>query len=224
MAASFPMTALCSGVPPIDALSFSGAPGPRDLGAQRVSWNPQLRFGAEQGGRTVWESLCQIQGSVVRAIPAAVCSVDHAEALRQHPRRRRWWLAPIEYNRPFAIVGADRRSFLGEEPSKGSGPVAPPANQPRIHDVIAVHHDSGWHRVVHPVVGSPSCRRECAKTECCPLPCHGAMMILGPWERRIVAIRIPRGDRADGANRDSAGIRRARRAGIHGSDVDRCWS
>ena len=183
------MTALCSSVPPVAVISFSSAPGPCGLGVQRVRWIPQLRLGADQRGRTVWESLHQIRGSVVRVNPAAVFSVDHVEALRQQPRT--WRLAPIQYNRPFAIVGANQRSFLGEEPSNGSGPVAPPANQPRIHDVIVVHDNSEWHRVVLPVVGSPPCRREWGKTECCPLPCYGAM-ILGPWERRMMVIRIRR--------------------------------
>ena len=56
----------------------------------------------------------------------------------------------------------------------------------------------------------------CPETERRPLPCQGqGAMILGAWGRDTMAMRIPGSYCADGADCDSAGIRRSPRTGIY---------
>ena len=143
-------------------------------------------------------------------------SVYHYKALGR--RRHAGRLLPIEHNRPYASVAEGERNDLGDEPSSGPGSVAPPAVRPRAHDVVAVHEDSGFRCLGHAVLRSPSCRRGCPETECRPLPCQGqgqGAMILGAWGRDTMAMRIPGSYCADGADCDSAGIRRSPRTGIY---------
>ena len=156
----------------------------------------------------------QFHDSIIGSIPAAMPSVYHDKALgrRRHARR----LLPIEHNRPYASVAEGERNDLGDEPSSGPGSVAPPAVRPRAHDVVAVHEDSGFRCLGHAVLRSPSCRRGCPETERRPLPCQGqGAMILGAWGRDTMAMRIPGSYCADGADCDSAGIRRSPRTGIY---------
>ena len=76
---------------------------------------------------------------------------------------------------------------------------------------------------VMPFYRSPLCRRGCPESERRPLPCQGAM-ILGAWARDTMAMRIPGGDCADGADCDCAGIRRRPRARIYGRLIGRCMA
>ena len=147
-------------------------PGPDDLGSERLHPSAQLRIGGvDQRRRPVRLFVHQFHDSIIRSIPVAMPSVNHDEALggRRHAGRR----VAIEHERPCATVADGQRNDLGDEPSGGRSPVAPPAVRPRTHDVVAVHEDSGLRRLGHAVLRSPSCRRGCPETERRTLPCQG---------------------------------------------------
>ena len=166
--------------------------GPHDLGAERLHPSSQLRVGGVVQRRRPMRAFVQeLHDSIVGSIAAAMPGVNHDEALGR--RRHAGWLLPIEHDRPYASVAEGQRDDLGDEPSSGPGPIAPPAVRARAHDVIAVHEDSGLRRPSHAVLRSASCRRGCPETKRRPLPCQGAM-ILGAWGRDTMVMRIPGGD------------------------------
>ena len=166
--------------------------GPDDLGAESLHPSSQLCVGGvDQRGRPMRAFVQELHDSIVGSIAAAMPGVNHDEALGR--RRHAGWLLPIEHDRPYASVAEGQRDDLGDEPSSGPGPIAPPAVRPRAHDIVAVDEDCGLRRPGHAALRSPSCRRGCPETERGPLLCQGAM-ILGAWGRDTVAMRIPGSD------------------------------
>ena len=146
--------------------------GPHDLGAEGRHPSAQLGVGGvDQRGGAIRAFVEKFHDSVVGSVAAAMPGVNHDEAVwrRRHAGR----LLPIEHDCPYATVAEGERNDLGDEPSNGPGPVAPPAVRPRAHDVVAVNEDSGVRRPGHAVLRSPSCRRGFPITGARPLPLPG---------------------------------------------------